>query len=55
MANILGQRLWITPIAVLAIVSFAVLAGYPTRMVLGAVLAEPACTSCRWPTRCCFP
>jgi O-antigen/teichoic acid export membrane protein len=38
-ANILGQRLWITPIAVLAIVSFAVLAGYPTRMVLGAALA----------------
>jgi len=38
-ANILGQRVWITPIAVLAIVSFAVLAGYPTRMVLGAALA----------------
>src|SRR5262245_33856619 len=39
MANILGQRLWITPIAVLAIVSFALLAGYPTRMVLGSALA----------------
>jgi O-antigen/teichoic acid export membrane protein len=39
MANILGQRLWITPIAVLAIVSFALLAGYPARMVLGTVLA----------------
>jgi O-antigen/teichoic acid export membrane protein len=38
-ANIIGQRLWITPIAVLAIVSFAVLAGYPTRMVLGTALA----------------
>jgi O-antigen/teichoic acid export membrane protein len=38
-ANILGQRLWITPIAVVAIVSFAVLAGYPTRMVLGSALA----------------
>jgi O-antigen/teichoic acid export membrane protein len=39
MANVLGQRLWITPIAVLAIVSFALLAGYPARMVLGAALA----------------
>jgi O-antigen/teichoic acid export membrane protein len=38
-ANILGQRVWITPIALLAIVSFALLAGYPTRMVLGTVLA----------------
>ena len=32
MANILGQRLWITPIALLAIVSLALLAGYPTPM-----------------------
>ncbi len=39
MANILGQRLWITPIALLAIVSFAALAGYPASMVLGTVLA----------------
>lgn len=39
MANILGQRVWITPIALLLIVSFALLAGYPTRMVLGTVLA----------------
>jgi O-antigen/teichoic acid export membrane protein len=39
MANILGQRLWITPIAVVAIVSFAVLAGYPASMEIGAVLA----------------
>jgi O-antigen/teichoic acid export membrane protein len=39
MANILGQRLWITPIALLVIVSFAVLAGYPSSMEIGAVLA----------------
>jgi O-antigen/teichoic acid export membrane protein len=39
MANILGQRLWVTPIALVAIVSFAVLAGYPARMEVGAVLA----------------
>jgi O-antigen/teichoic acid export membrane protein len=38
-ANILGQRLWITPIALLVIVLFAALAGYPTRMVLGTALA----------------
>jgi O-antigen/teichoic acid export membrane protein len=38
-ANILGQRVWVTPIALLAIVSFALLAGYPSRMVLGTVLA----------------
>jgi O-antigen/teichoic acid export membrane protein len=39
MANILGQRLWITPLALVAIVSFSVLARYPTRMVLGSALA----------------
>ncbi len=39
MANILGQRLWITPIALLAIVSFAVLAGYPPSMQIGAAMA----------------
>jgi O-antigen/teichoic acid export membrane protein len=39
MANILAQRLWITPIALLAIVSFAVLAGYPASMQIGAALA----------------
>jgi O-antigen/teichoic acid export membrane protein len=39
MANILGQRLWIAPVALLFIVSFAVLAGYPTDMQIGAVLA----------------
>ncbi|HEY2283937.1 MAG TPA: polysaccharide biosynthesis C-terminal domain-containing protein [Solirubrobacteraceae bacterium] len=39
MANILGQRLWITPIALLAIFAFAVLAGYPASMRIGAVLA----------------
>jgi O-antigen/teichoic acid export membrane protein len=39
MANILSQRLWVTPIALLLIVSFAVLAGYPTSMEIGAALA----------------
>jgi O-antigen/teichoic acid export membrane protein len=39
MANILGQRLWITPIALLLIVSFAVLAGYPASMQIGAAMA----------------
>jgi len=39
MANILGQRLWITPIALLAIVTFAVLAGYPASMRIGAAMA----------------
>jgi O-antigen/teichoic acid export membrane protein len=39
MANILGQRLWIAPIALLAIVSFAMLAGYPASMEIGAALA----------------
>jgi O-antigen/teichoic acid export membrane protein len=38
-ANILGQRLWITPIAVLLIVAFSLLAGYPASMEIGAVLA----------------
>jgi O-antigen/teichoic acid export membrane protein len=38
LANVLGQRVWITPIALLVIVSFALLAGYPTRMVIGTVL-----------------
>lgn len=38
-ANFLGLRLLITPIALLAIVAFAVLAGYPTRMVVGTALA----------------
>jgi O-antigen/teichoic acid export membrane protein len=39
MANILAQRLWVTPIAVLAIVAFAMLAGYPASMEIGAALA----------------
>ena len=39
LANILGQRLWIMPLAVLLVVLFAVLAGYPTRMVVGTALA----------------
>jgi O-antigen/teichoic acid export membrane protein len=38
-ANILGQRLSIMPAAVLLIVCFTLLAGYPTRMVIGTVLA----------------
>lgn len=39
MRNVIGQRLWITPIALLAIVAFAVLARYPASMQIGAVLA----------------
>jgi O-antigen/teichoic acid export membrane protein len=39
MANILGQRLWIAPIALLSIISFALLAGYPASMEIGAALA----------------
>ncbi|HTR88643.1 MAG TPA: oligosaccharide flippase family protein [Solirubrobacteraceae bacterium] len=39
LANVLGQRLWITPIAVLAIVCFALLAHYPRSMRAGALLA----------------
>jgi O-antigen/teichoic acid export membrane protein len=38
-ANILGQRLSITPCALLLIVLFAALAGYPSRMVAGTALA----------------
>lgn len=38
-ANFLGQRMMITPVAVLLIVAFAVVAGYPTRMVTGTALA----------------
>ena len=38
-ANILGLRLSITPVALLAVVLFAVLAGYPSSMVAGAALA----------------
>jgi O-antigen/teichoic acid export membrane protein len=38
-ANFLGQRLTITPVAVLLIVAFAVIAGYPARMVAGTALA----------------
>jgi len=39
MANILAQRLWVTPIALLVIVSFAVLGGYPASMQIGAAMA----------------
>ncbi len=38
-ANILAQRLAVTPVAVLAIVAFSAIAGYPASMVLGTVLA----------------
>jgi O-antigen/teichoic acid export membrane protein len=38
-ANILGQRLALTPPAVLTIVLFALAAGYPARMVAGTALA----------------
>ena len=38
-ANLLGLRLAITPVALTAIVAFAVLAGYPPRMVVGTALA----------------
>ncbi len=38
-ANIFGQRLVVMPLAVLAVVCFAALAGYPGRMVAGTVLA----------------
>jgi O-antigen/teichoic acid export membrane protein len=37
--NFLGQRLMVAPVALLAIVSFTVIAGYPTRMVAGTALA----------------
>ena len=38
-ANLLGQRMAIMPVGVLLIIAFVVLAGYPTRMVLGTALA----------------
>ncbi len=38
-ANILGQRLMVMPVAVLLVVAFSFLAGYPTRMVVGTALA----------------
>ena len=38
-ANLLGQRLWLTPIALLLIFAFALLAGYPRAMVIGTLLA----------------
>ena len=37
--NILGQRMAIMPVGVLLIIAFALLAGYPTRMVVGTALA----------------
>jgi O-antigen/teichoic acid export membrane protein len=38
-ANFLGQRLSVTPVALLLIVVFAVVAGYPSSMVAGTALA----------------
>ncbi len=38
-ANVLGQRIAIAPLALLVIVAFAALAGYPARMVAGTALA----------------
>jgi O-antigen/teichoic acid export membrane protein len=38
-ANIVGQRLVVMPLAVLLVVAFALIAGYPSRMVIGTVLA----------------
>jgi O-antigen/teichoic acid export membrane protein len=38
-ANIVGQRLLIMPATLLLVVAFAAAVGYPTRMVLGTVLA----------------
>jgi O-antigen/teichoic acid export membrane protein len=39
MANILGQRLLVMPVALLLVSAFTLLAGYPSRMVEGAALA----------------
>jgi O-antigen/teichoic acid export membrane protein len=39
LACLLGLRMAVTPFAVLAVVAFAVLVGYPSRMVIGTVLA----------------
>lgn len=38
-ANIVGQRLVIMPVTLVLVVAFTVIVGYPTRMVLGTVLA----------------
>jgi O-antigen/teichoic acid export membrane protein len=38
-ANILAQRLLVTPVALLVIVAFAALVGYPARIVAGTALA----------------
>lgn len=38
-ANILGQRLAVAPAALAMIVGFALIAGYPSRMVIGTALA----------------
>lgn len=39
MADVIAQRLWVAPVAVLAIVAFALVAGYPRSMQIGAALA----------------
>jgi O-antigen/teichoic acid export membrane protein len=44
LANILGQRLVVMPVSVVLIVCFAIAAGYPSRMVLGTVLAGTGAT-----------
>ena len=38
-ANLLGLRVMVTPVAIAAVVLFALLAGYPPRMVIGTMLA----------------
>jgi len=39
LANVLGQRLIVAPLSMVAIVAFAVIAGYPSSMVAGTALA----------------
>ncbi len=39
MAAVIGQRMWVAPIAALGVVCFAVAAGYPQSMQIGALLA----------------
>src|SRR5438105_10977885 len=38
-ANLLGQRLLVMPLALLVVVAFTIVAGYPSRMVIGALRA----------------
>lgn len=39
LANVLGQRLIVAPLAMLLVIAFAAVAGYPSSMVAGTVLA----------------